>query len=62
MSKYVDAHVVALASTWYINLRAAVGWEQTVVGGGQRGIVVAENGFAFRDGGNVADRPDLVTV
>ena len=55
---YVDAHVAALVSTWYINLRAAVGWEQTVVGGGQRGIVVAENGFAFRDVGNVADRPD----
>ena len=62
MSKYVDAHVVALASTWYINLRAVSDWEQTVVGGGQRGTVVSESGCAFRDGGNVADRPDLVAA
>ena len=59
---YVDAHVEALVSTWYINLRAVVGLERNVVVNYRHGIAVAESDCACPDVGNVADRPDSVTV
>ena len=53
---------MALASTWYIGLRAVVDWEQTAAGGGQRGTAASKNGYAFRGGGSVAGQLDSVIV